>query len=264
MRCAMSKRLALVTGASSGLGAEFARALARRDIDLVLVARREEPMQQLADELRQLHDIDIHLHSLDLGVTGSAAALRQWLADRGLTPDILINNAAFGLAGRFVDQDPVRIRQMLELDIISLVELTHVFARDMVSRNGGHILLVGSLAAYQPDPLLAAYGAAKSFVLSFGEALHVELAPTVGITVVSPGLMQTEFFNVANFHPGAALRRGMLPAATVAEEGIKALFAGKPSIVVGGLNRLSAIAVKFLPRSIVAKVAYRLSNHSQR
>lgn len=255
----MLQRLALITGASSGLGAEFSRALAGRKTNLVLVARRAEPMERLATELRQQHKIEVLVQPMDLTSPGAAMALQKRLDELELVPDILINNAAFGLSGPFVDQDLGRIREMLELDILSLVELTHTFGRRMVERDGGNILLVGSLAAYQPDPLLAAYGAAKSFVLSFGEALHVELAPKVCVTVVSPGLMETEFFEVSGYQPKESLKRSMIPVSDVAEAGVRAMLSSKSSTVVGRLNKISAFAVTLLPKQLTAKLIYRMS-----
>jgi hypothetical protein len=216
-------------------------------------------MERLADELRKQNKVDVLVQPIDLTSAGTVAALAERLDELDLVPDILVNNAAFGLSGRFLDQDPQRIREMLQLDILSLVELTHTFARRMVERNGGNILLVGSLAAYQPDPLLAAYGAAKAFVLSFGEALHVELAPKVGVTVVSPGLMETEFFQVAGYQPKESLKRSMMPASEVAEAGVKAMLSGKSSTVVGRLNKLGAFMSTMLPRRVSAKLVYRIS-----
>jgi len=255
----MSRGLALVTGASSGLGAEFARALARRKMNLVLVARRAEPMERLADELRKRHEIEVLVQPMDLASPGSVAILDERLDELKIAPDILVNNAAFCFSGFFLDQDPARIREMLQLDILSLVELTHTFGRRMIKGSGGNVLLVASLAAYQPDPLLAAYGVAKSFVLSFGEALHAELAPKVGVTVVSPGLMETELFQVSGYQPKESLKRSMLPASEVAEQGVIAMLSGKPSTVVGRLNKISAFASKLLPSQVTAKLVYRMS-----
>lgn len=250
---------ALVTGASSGLGKEFARALAGRRYNLVLAARREEPMQVLAAELRQRHGVEILVESLDLSAPASSADLQKRLDLRGIEPDILINNAAFGLAGDFIAQEPERLREMLQLDILSLTELTHRFGKRMADRGAGHILLVASLAAYQPDPGLAAYGAAKHFVLAFGVALHVELAPKVVVTVVSPGLMDTEFNEVSGFRTKPSLKPSIVLPAKVAEEGLKAMFAGKSSVIVGKLNRFAAFANRFTSRRLQAKLTYRMS-----
>lgn len=256
----MSERVwAVVTGASSGLGVEFARSLARRNINVVLVARREAPMQQLADELRLAYGVDVMVESMDLGESISAEALQDSLDRRGIQPEILVNNAAFGLSGEFLQQDATRIHQMLQLDVLALVSLTHVFGKKMKERGRGHILLVGSLAAYQPTPVMAAYGAAKNFVLAFGEALHVELAPAVGVTVVSPGLMETEFFGVAGFTPKESLKSSMMTAKDVAEAGIAAMYAGKTSVVIGRLNKLAAFSTRFFSRNAQAKIVYRMS-----
>ncbi len=253
------KQWAVVTGASSGLGREFGRALAERKINLVLVARREAPMQELATELQQRHGIEVVVEQLDLGVPNSARSLQERLEGRGLMPDILINNAAFGLSGAFLTQEPARLREMLELDILSVVELTQVFGKRMADRGKGHILLVASLAAYSPTPLLAAYGAAKQFVLALGVALHVEMAPKVGVTVLSPGLMETEFFEISGYQPQAFLRRTMVAPARVAAIGLKAMFEGRSSVVAGRLNRITAFSNRFTSRHFQAKLAYRMA-----
>lgn len=253
------RRWALVTGASSGLGVALATALAAKRVHLVLAARREEPMQRLAERLRQRHGIEVMVEVIDLGETDAAASLQRRLDARGIGPDILINNAAFGLSSAFLDHDPVRLRAMLQLDIIGMTELTHVFGKRMANRGRGHILLVASLAAYQPTPLLAAYGAAKAYALSFGESLHVELAPAVGVTVLSPGLMETEFFGVSGYAPKASLRRTMLSPAKVADIGLEAMFARKPSVVAGRLNGIMAFGTRFMSRHSQAKLALRLS-----
>jgi len=250
---------ALVTGASSGLGIEIATALAARRINLVLTARREEPMQQLAAQLRRRFDVEVTVEAIDLSEPDSAATLQRRLDTRGVDPDILINNAAFGLSSAFVDHDPARLRQMLQLDVIAVTELAHVFGKRMVTKGRGHMLLVASMAAYQPTPILAAYGAAKAFVLSFGEALHAELAPSVTVTVLSPGLMDTGFFEVSGYRPPASMRRTMLSPAKVAEIGLGAMFAGKSSVIAGRLNGFMALSSRFVPRHVLAKMVLRMS-----
>ena len=254
-----SGQWALVTGASSGLGKEFARALAARKYNLILAARREEPMQALAAELRQRHGVEIVIEAIDLGAPASPADLHKRLDEQGIAPDILINNAAFGLSGDFLTQKPERLREMLQLDILSLTELTHLFGKRMAERGSGHILLVASLAAYSPIPLLAAYGAAKHYVLALGVALHVELAPKVGVTVVSPGLMDTGFNEVSGFQPKASMRPTVVSPAKVAEAGLKAMFAGKSSVIVGKINRLVAFSNRFTSRLMQANATYRWS-----
>ncbi len=250
---------AIVTGASSGLGAAFATALAGRRNNLVLVARREQRLRELASRLEREHGITVVVEAQDLADPASATTLLQRLDAQGIEADILVNNAAFGLTGAFVTQEPERLRAMLQLDITALTELTHVFGRRMADRGKGRILLVASLAAYQPAPLLAAYAAAKAYVLSLGEALHVELAPRVGVTVLSPGLMDTEFNHVSGYTMKPSMRRTLLPPARVAEIGLDALFAGRSSVVAGRLNRAMAFSTRFLSRRFQARTVYRLS-----
>lgn len=254
-----SNEWAVITGASSGLGREFTRALALRKCNLVLVARREEPMQALATELREQYAVEVVVVAIDLSAVGSSLDLQKRLDERSIEPSILINNAAFGLSGEFLMQDVDRLHKMLNLDIVTLTELTHLFGKRMAARGRGHILLVASLAAYQPDPLLAVYGAAKHFVLALGVALHVELAPKVTVTVVSPGLMNTEFNEVSGFRPKASLKPSIISPAKVAEAGLKAMFAGKSSVIVGKLNRLTAFSNRFTSRHLQAKLTYRMS-----
>ena len=250
---------ALVTGASSGLGVELARSLAAKRSNLVLAARREAPMQELAAELKGRHGVEIVVEAIDLGAPGSADALGRRLDERGIAPDILVNNAGFGLSGPFMAQDAKRLREMLQLDIVALTELTHVFGQRMVARGRGHILLVASLAAQQPTPHLAAYGAAKAYVLSFGESLHVELAPKVGVTVLMPGLMDTEFNAVSGFETKGAVRATILQPSEVAEIGLEAMFAGKPSVIAGRLNTIMAFSNRFISRHTAAKLVMRMS-----
>lgn len=255
----MARQWALVTGASSGLGIEFAKVLAGRNINLVLVARRAEPMERLAAELRERMQIEVTVLPLDISAPNSGETLEHELDTRGILPTILVNNAAFGFSGEFLGQEAASLEEMLRLDVLSLVSLTHVFARKMATAGDGQILLVASLAAYQPVPLMAAYAAAKSFVLSFGEALHVELAPKINVTVVSPGLMETEFFGVANYTPKESLKASMLPASVVAERGVKAMFDRKPSIVIGKINKVSAFSTRFFSRHVLALLGYRMT-----
>lgn len=249
---------ALITGASSGLGLAFAEALATRGYDLILTARSEAPMQTLKLQLTQTHGVEVLVEPLDLSAPGATAELVSRLDRRGIVPDVLVNNAGFGLSGRFVDHDPERLKSMLQLDIVGLTELTHALGKRMVARGHGRILLVASLTAHQPSPLMAAYAAAKAYVLSFGEALNVELAPNVGVTVLSPGLMNTGFNEASGFETSAAMQRTVMTTGDVARIGLDALFAGQSSIVAGRLNGAMAFAAKILPRRTSAKLAYRL------
>jgi short-subunit dehydrogenase len=249
---------ALVTGASSGIGVALARDLARRGCRLVLTARSEAPMRALAAELAAAHGTECVVEPLDLAAPGAAAELVARLDAAGIAPALLINNAGFGIAGDFVDHDADRLAAMLRLNMITLTELTHLYARRMAERGSGGILLVASLAAYQPDPGLGAYGATKAYVLSLGEALHVELARRgVTVTVLNPGLVDTRFNEISGYRPPALTRLSVLDAAAVARIGVDALLAGRGSIVAGTLNRLAAMLSRLAPRSWSARMLYR-------
>lgn len=249
---------ALVTGASSGIGVELARDLARRGCHVVLTARRAAPMEALAAELTAAHGIQCVVEPLDLAAPGAVADLVYRLDARGIAPGIVVANAGFGIAGDFLDHPADRLAAMLQVNMVALTELTHVFARRMAAAGQGRILLVASLAAYQPDPGLAAYGATKAYVLSLGEALHVELAAKgVTVTVLNPGLVDTGFNAAAGYAPPSGARISVLPAATVARIGIDALLAGRASVVAGGLNRLAAVASKLTPRLWAARLIWR-------
>jgi len=251
---------ALVTGASSGLGIELARGLAGRGYAVVLTARRAGPMEKLAVELRSQYGVDVLVEALDLAEPRASEVLLERLDARGVTPKVLINNAGFGLSGKLVEQTPERLRAMLQLDIVALTELSHLFGGRMATGGGGHILMVASMAAYQPTPLLAAYGAAKAYVLSLGISLNVELADKkVAVTVLSPGLMETEFFEVSGYKVNDSLRRSMLPPAKVAEIGLQAMFARRPSVIAGLLNRLGSYVAKLFSRHSQAKMVFRMS-----
>ena len=256
---ATQEACALVTGASSGLGIEFARELARRRYNIVLTARSTAPMELLAGELRARYGVNVDVVPTDLSVDGAAERLTSTLDAQGLHPDTLINNAGVGLHSRFVDQDVASIKAMLQLDIISLTELTHLYAQRMTDRGGGRILLVGSMAAYQPIPLMAAYAAAKAYVLSFGEALAVELAPKVGVTVLSPGLMDTGFNRTSGYTTPASLKRMELLPATVAWIGIEAMLAGKSGVIAGRLNKVMALSSRLFPRHFSARKALQMA-----
>lgn len=255
-----TSRWALVTGASSGLGAALAADLAGRGINLVLAARREAPMQQLASRLREAHGVDVQVVAIDLAQPGSARALQARLDERGIRVDILINNAAFGLSGAFLDQDEARLNEMIRLDVTTVTELAQVFGQRMAAKGQGRMLLVASMAAYQPTPMLAVYGAAKAYVLSFGVSLHAELGRrNVGVTVLSPGLMDTGFAAAAGYRAPKAAQQTMLAPAQVARIGLDAMFAGKSSVIAGRLNKLTALLTRVMSRRLQAQLILRMA-----
>lgn len=256
---ALQGKTALVTGASSGLGAEFARQLARMGCHLIVVARREDRLQALKAELEAAAMVPVHVIPADLGAPDAAAALHDRVKAAGLTVDVLVNNAGFGLYGEHMQIPWEREREMLMLDVVALMQLTKLFAADMLARGSGWILQVSSIGAYQPSPTYAAYSAAKSFVLFFGEALNYELRNSgVGVTVLSPGVTATDFLKVAGQKASLYQRLLMMQAPEVVRVGIKAMLKRRPSVIAGRLNALIAWTTRFTPRRWTAAIAYRL------
>src|SRR3954447_2940368 len=193
---------ALITGASSGLGLEFAGILAAQKVNLVLAARRREPMEALAAELRRKYGVDVLVEAIDLASSGAASRLKSSLDARSVAIDILLNNAGYGLHGDLLETPIERTANMIQLNITTLTELTYLFGRDMAKRRSGHILLVASLLAFQAVPSYAAYAATKAYVLALGEALHDELRPHgVVVTSLCPGHTATGFDAAAGEPP---------------------------------------------------------------
>ncbi len=254
-----ANQCALVTGASSGLGADFARELAKHGANLILVARNGDALTEVADELQQQHDIHVDCLPMDLSQEDAPASLHQRVAEMERQVDILVNNAGFGLHGHFLDIEWAQERAMLQLNIVALVHLTRLFAADMVQRGYGRILQVASVGAYQPTPTYASYSATKTFVLFHGEALHHELKGTgVQVSVVSPGVTATRFFRVAGQEPTLYQRLFMMPSHRVATVGVRALQRGKASVVVGVRNKIMAFSVRFMPRRAATAIASAL------
>lgn len=250
-------KTALITGASSGLGVDFARELAAKGTHLILVARRAEQLEQVQKELRERYDVDIEYRVADLGDPAACEGLHQALSNEGKTVDILINNAGFGLFGDFCDLSWERTNQMLQVDVVALTHLTRLFVNDMVARGDGCIMLISSVGAFQPSPGYAAYAAAKSYVLSLGHALHFELRGTgVTCTTVCPGVTATEFLQVSGQKQTWFHKATMMTSAAVARMAVKRMLAGRPEIVTGIINALSAFSMRFLPRQLQALVAY--------
>lgn len=255
-------KTALVTGASSGLGVDFARHLAARGCNLILVARREHQLRAVQAEISQHYGVDVLIIPMDLAAVGAPQTLYDQIEAEGKQVDVLINNAGYGLYGRFTEIEWEREKNMLELDIITLMHLTKLFVKDMVARNYGFILLVASIGAYQPSPLYASYSAAKSFVLNFGEALNYELSKTnVRCTVISPGITATEFLKVSGQQASLYQRLAMMKSEDVTRIGIESMLKGKPSVVPGWLNAISVWSNRLMPRRLSAAVAYRLMSY---
>lgn len=254
-------RWSLVTGASSGLGADFSRALAAEGSNLVLVARREDRLRDLARELEAEHGCETRVVPADLGEREAPERIHRLLREEGSAIDVLVNNAGFGLYGAFTEIPWDREEQMLLVDVVALVHMTKLFVRDMVERNFGYVLQVASIGAYQPTPTYACYGAAKAFVLSFGEALAYELRRTrVRVTVISPGVTRTEFLQVAGQKPTLYQRLSMMESPAVARAGVRAMLRGRPSVIPGLINALPVWSLRLMPRRTAAALASLLMN----
>jgi short-subunit dehydrogenase len=245
------KKVALVTGASAGLGVEFARQLSKRGHRLVLAARRKDRLEELAKELGKARAI-----AIDLSKKDSAAKLLSDLEANGETVDLLVNNAGFGLIGRFAELDAKRERQMIDLNVGTLTDLCRAVAPQMIARKSGGILNVASTAAFQPGPKMAVYFATKAFVLSLTEALHEELKPHgVKVSCLCPGPTRTEFGDVAGFGGNGMFDRVAMEAPDVVKAGLDGLDRNKAVVVPGLVNKLTANSGRFAPRSIVRKIA---------
>jgi short-subunit dehydrogenase len=243
--------VALITGASAGLGVEFARQLSKRGHRLVLAARRKDRLDALAAELGNARAV-----AIDLGERGSAAALMADIAAAGETVELLVNNAGFGLRGRVAELDAARQRAMIDLNIGALTDLCRLAAPAMIDRRSGGILNVASTAAFQPGPNMAVYFASKAYVLSFTEALHEELKPHgVKVSALCPGPTRTEFGDVAGFPANGAFDRLSMDAERVVELGLKALDKNRAVAVTGAMNKIGAASTRFVPRPIVRKIA---------
>jgi short-subunit dehydrogenase len=249
----------LVTGASSGFGEEFARQYASQGRPLVLVARRIEKLQALATELRDRYRVDVIVEQVDLSNVAAVIQLHQRLHERGVAIGILINNAGHGLQGTFVDATLEAALAMLQLDVVSLTAVTHVFAQDMRTRGRGKILLVASMLAYQGIEKFAVYAAAKMYVLRLGEALHRELKRDgVTVTVLCPGMSDTGFATAAQQKITPALKLLMMQPAPVVRAGIRAMEAGRISVVPGWANKASVMFTRATPRWLHQAVFARI------
>ena len=245
----MTAAVALITGASAGLGIDFARQLSAQGLRLVLVARRKERLEALAAELGNARAVE-----MDLSTPGAADRLMADLAAHGEHVDLLVNNAGFGLTGRFAELEGPRQRQMIDLNCGALVELAHAVLPAMIERKSGAILNVASTAAFQPGPGMAVYFATKAFVLSFSEALHEEVKKQgVKVSALCPGPTATEFGEVAGFGPSNPSSKLAAASAPVVTAGLGGLDRNRAVVIPGMMNKSTAQAHRFLPRAWVRR-----------
>jgi hypothetical protein len=238
---------AVVTGASAGIGEAFARALAAERVNLVLTARREERLLSLASDLEARHEISTRVVPLDLVADDAPRRLETATAD--LDVGFVLNNAGFGIAGRFEKANYERLLEMVRLNCVAVTAVAHLFLPRLIARGRGALVIVASAAGYQPVPLAAVYGATKAFDLMLGEALWAENRDRgVDVLAVSPGSTDTEFQAVAGEKPHAGV-----PASDVVDATVGAL--GKqPSVIVGNFNAIRTFGIRFAPRAVIARV----------
>ena len=249
---------ALITGASTGIGRELATLLAARGYHVVLVARDAQKLTELARTLERQFHVKTTVRPHDLTVASAPDDLVTSLASDGLTISLLVNNAGFGIYGPFAESNLQEQLQIIQLNLVALTHLTHRLVPSMLAKRQGRILNVASTAAFQPGPLMAVYYATKAYVLSFSEALANELEGSgVTVTALCPGPTRTPFQDRAGVTTTRLARRSM-EARPVAEAGLRGLFTGQPVVVPGLRNRLLALSVRLLPRSVVTRVVRRV------
>lgn len=248
---------ALITGASSGIGLALAERMAQAGHNLLLVARRGEILLELKREWEDKYKIRIETRAIDLSLPGQAQSLYDDCRNNGMAVDYLVNNAGFGDYGKFEADKLDTYRNMLQLNIICLTELTALFAQDMKQRGFGRILNVGSIAGFLPMPTFAVYAASKAFVMQFTEAINYEMRGTgVSVSLLSPGMTETGFVTRANMAPAANTQSGLMDAQTVAEAGYKAMCAARLNVIPGWKNQLMAFGSKTLPsREALLRIA---------
>ncbi|MEM9493952.1 MAG: SDR family oxidoreductase, partial [Myxococcota bacterium] len=221
-------KTALITGASAGLGSDYARLFAADGHDLVIVARRKDRLDQLAEQLRSQHGVTVHVLPCDLGRPGAAQELCDQLQERDITVEFLVNNAGLGSNGPFAELDLARELTIIAVNVTALVHLTHLLLPSMIARGSGRILNIGSVAGFQAGPYMATYFASKAFVNHFSEALSHELDKTgVTVTVQCPGATETEFAALAGNDKSNLFKGGVATSAEVASHGYRAMMQGK-------------------------------------
>jgi short-subunit dehydrogenase len=263
---AAADRTCLVTGASSGIGAEIARVLASRGYGVALVARREEALKELAAALHDAHKVRTETFAVDLTDAEARSALPYRLEEAGLTVDVLVNNAGFSTIGPITSALESRELDMVRTNVEAVVSLCVLFTPDMADRGQGAVLNVASTAAFQPMPGHAGYAASKSFVLSYSQALHEELRPHgVHVTALCPGPVETGFQEAAGMAGGQEVLPKFMwrTAAAVARAAVDGLAANRMTVIPGAPNHFAAIAAHHTPRRLVVPMVRRFTPYSR-
>jgi hypothetical protein len=253
-------KTALITGASTGIGRDLAHLFAQDHHNLVLISRTQAALEKLAATLKQQHKIEVQIIPQDLSDPTSPQKIFVQLQSQPI--DFLINNAGFGSHGPFADADIPTTLSMLQLNITTLTHLTRLFLPQMLQRRSGKILNVASLAAFLPGPLMSVYYATKAYVLSFSEALANEVSGSgVTVTALCPGPTKTEFQSRAGISHSLLFKTKVMPSMTAARIGYHAMLKGRRTVVTGGMNKLSALATRFVPRRTAAALARMLNEN---
>jgi hypothetical protein len=257
----MATETALITGASSGIGRELARCFADGGADLVLVARREEALRTVADELESEHGITARVMPSDLAKPDAPQALFDQCAAEGITVDVVVNNAGFGARGPVAELDTQRQVDMVQVNVTALTHLTRLFLPSMLDRGHGGVLNVASTAAFQPGPNMSVYYATKAYVLSFTEGLAEEVRGTgVHVTCLAPGATDTEFVDRADMEDTTLFKLGAMTPDDVARAGYEGFRSNTTLVVPGALNKLTAASVRFIPRTVARRIAQSLQS----
>ena len=250
------KGFALVTGASSGIGAEIAKLLAAKGYNLIVVARRAERLADLKSKILKTYPVKIIEVELDLSSPDSAKRLFNLVLEKKITVEILVNNAGVGMQGKFLEMDVYQIEKMFQLNMTTLTLLTLLFGNEMKRMGGGYILQVSSASAFLPTPYVSAYAATKAFVLSFSEALTFEFRGSgVSVTTLYPGITTTEFNEHAEANSPGFMKPSILTAEQVAKIGLRAMFKRRRKIVPGFINKVTAIVNGVFPRGLIVFAA---------
>ncbi|MCE9598118.1 MAG: SDR family oxidoreductase [Spirochaetia bacterium] len=250
------KEVAVITGASSGIGLAIAHVLAEKKTDLILTARRRDRLEKLAEELKQKHGIRVDIIENDLARPGSAQDLFNKVQAIRKDVSILVNNAGFGKQSAVLDHSIGDVRDMVQVNMMAVTELTWLFGVEMRKQSYGRIMQLASVGAFQPSPMYAIYSATKSYVLSFSYAMNSELKGSgVSVTSICPGFTESEFHEVAGHKKTAFMKASTMTSRKVAEISVRAMMNRSPKVIPGLLNKINSYIMEGMPRAFSTAIA---------